>query len=190
MAKHLVMCRVCKQQFDTNSGKEGVDWIKPNKTHYYHLGCYNNWKNNTKDINGQADDELWFDSLVEFLYHDMKININFAKIRNQWTSFIKKGETAKGIYFAARYYFDYMKGDVGKSNGGIGIIPYVYEESCIYWANRELREHGLLNKIEQQLMERKNQKLITIKTTKQTDKSIKSAIDWSVIDEMEEEIEC
>lgn len=190
MAKHIVTCRVCKQQFDTNAGKEGIDWCKPRRNFYYHVPCYENWKNKTKDINGKASDEMWYDSLVEFLYHDMKMSVNFSKLQNQWESFIKKGKTAKGIYFAARYYFDYKKGDIGKSEGGIGIIPYIYEESCQYWASRELREQGICAKIEQQLRERLEQKRIVIDAPKAKEKKKDKSVDWSIIDSMEEDVEC
>ena len=186
MAKHMVICRVCKQQFDTNAGVEGVDWCKPNKTCYYHLNCYNSWKNKTKDVKSVADDDLWYDSLVEFLYSEVKMEVNFVKLKKQWESYIKKGQTAKGIYFAARYFYIIKHGDVGKSDGGIGIIPYIYEESCTYWANRERREQGICARIEQQLIERAKQKTITITQTKQKQKKT-SFVDWSVIDDMPEE---
>ena len=37
--------------------------------------------------------------------------------------------TAKGMYFALKYFYEIKKGDVSKSENGIGIIPHIYEDS-------------------------------------------------------------
>ena len=42
--QHIVKCRICGQEFDTNTLTEGEDWIMPSKNWYYHVKCYTDWK--------------------------------------------------------------------------------------------------------------------------------------------------
>ena len=93
----------------------------------------------------------------------------------QWESYLKKNMTAKGIYFSLRYYYDIQKAPRNKAKGGIGIVPYVYDEGCSYWVERERREKGICERITQQLRLRAEaERKRGIKTqTKQTPKKKK-----------------
>lgn len=44
-----------------------------------------------------------------FYEKELKTDLNAAKTSSQWKSFIKKGMTPKGIYFALRYFYDIQK---------------------------------------------------------------------------------
>jgi len=148
---HIVKCRICKEQFDTDKEK---DWVMPSTNWYYHLKCYENFGRKAKSIEAEMDDELWFQASWDFLMKDQKIVVDFLKMKSQWDNFLKKKMTAKGIYFCLRYFYDVKKGDKDKSEGGIGIIPYIYTEGCEYWARLEQREVGICQKIEEQLKQR------------------------------------
>ena len=37
--------------------------------------------------------------------------IDYKKTKSQWKNFLKQNKTAKGIYFAIRYFYDVLKGD-------------------------------------------------------------------------------
>jgi len=41
--------------------------------------------------------------------------------------------TYSGIYKTLRYFFEVRGNSLEKANGGIGIVPYVYDEAYTYW---------------------------------------------------------
>ena len=41
--------------------------------------------------------------------------------------------TYSGILKTLKYWFEIKKGDLEKANGGIGIVPYVYDDAFLYW---------------------------------------------------------
>ena len=44
MAKHLVICRACKERFDAQLAGADIEWVMPSKGWYYHKSCYENLK--------------------------------------------------------------------------------------------------------------------------------------------------
>jgi hypothetical protein len=146
---HRVMCRICKQTFDAGELPD-TEWVMPTAKWYYHTKCYENWIKNRNNAKANIEDEnFWYQSLVEYLYRDVKMSIDFNKLVSQWRSFIKPDRhmTPKGIYFAMRYFYDIQKGDIEKSQGGIGIVPSIYRQSCEYWQNREMEKAGTIDAI-------------------------------------------
>ena len=185
----LVKCRICKEQFNRLDPNliEGVDFVKPSERMYYHKKCYDEYQNSKLDVHANMTDELWFKAAWDFLRKDLKYDFNFIKVRKQWESFIKNKLTAKGMYFALKYFYEIKKSDVTKSENGIGIIPHIYEDSCTYWQEREHREKGIVAAIEKQIKEAANQNVINVKL-KKTKKTTKTAADMlAAIVDMEED---
>jgi hypothetical protein len=120
--------------------------------------------------------EKWFDAAWDFLRKDLKYDFHFKKVERQWDKYLKDGKTAKGMYFALKYFYEIKKNDVTKSENGIGIIPHIYEDSCSYWQEREHREQGIVAAIEQQIKEAQNQKIIDVRV-KKVKRQVKSAAD-------------
>ena len=172
----LVKCRICKQQFNRLDPNlvEGVDYVKPSERMYYHKKCYDEYQNSKLDVHADMTDELWFKAAWDFLRRDLKYDFNFVKVRKQWESFLKNKMTAKGMYFALKYFYEIKKNDVAKSENGIGIIPHIYEDSRDYWTEREHRERGIVAAIEQQIKEAQSQNIINVRVKKVTRK-VKSA---------------
>lgn len=182
----MAICRICKNKIDTKKSLENVEWIMPSRNYYYHVKCYNDWKNSKDDVNTQGDNDMWYASLLDLLSKELRINVDYAKVASQWKNFTKKPNmTAKGIYFAVRYFYEIQHGDVEKSAGGIGIVPHIYAESANYWINRDKREHGICEKIEQQLRLKQAQTVVLVQ--KHAPKTIEYKTDWS---KLEEEDEC
>ena len=97
--------------------------------------------------------------------------------------------TAKGIYFALKYHYEINKGDVTKSENGIGIIPHIYEDSRNYWTRREEREVGLIAAIEEQIKQAAAQNIIKVNLRK-AKKPTKTAADvFAAIEDMEYQYE-
>lgn len=183
MAQRLVHCRVCKGSIDRETQIEGVDWIMPSKNYFYHKKCYEDWKRKKNDIHANAEDDMWFESLKEYLAKDVKMSVDYAKITSQWKSLLKQGKTAKGIYFAIKYFYDVRKGDPKKSENGIGIVAHIYEEGCAYWVEREQRDKGICERIANQVRQRQEQETIILKAKPH---QRKKTVDLSIV-EMEDE---
>lgn len=162
----LVTCRVCKQKFDKSKLEENVDWVMPSRNWYYHKKCYDDWKSTTT-----RDDKDWVSLIYDFLAHDLKVHYDYHLCEGQRKKFITgKKYTNKGIYFALKYFYEIKHGDWTKANGGIGIVPYVYNESMEYWVLQEQKSNGILAAIEKQIQERANRKVIKINRKKTTAK--------------------
>ena len=153
MAKKLgiVHCRVCNGEIDRNTTEEGKDWLMRSKGWFYHKDCYDSWVAEKDNLHASKGNEEWLDYTWEFLTKEMLMEIDFIKFKKQWESYLKKNMTAKGIYFSLRYYYDIQKAPRNKAKGGIGIVPYVYDEACSYWVERERKEKGICERITQQL---------------------------------------
>lgn len=156
MAQHIVKCRICHQSFDTEQ-LDKKDWVMPNPRCYYHTSCYEDWKVNKDNVKASNKDIVfWYESLVDYLYRDVKMSINFAKLKNQWENFTKPNKyTPKGVYFAIRYYYDVLHGDAEKAQGGIGIVNSIYSDAAQYWVDLENKKSGTIDAIIKQIEERK-----------------------------------
>ena len=174
----LVKCRICKQQFNRLDPNlvVGVDYVKPSEKMYYHKRCYDEYQSSKLDVHADMTDELWFKAAWDFLRRDLKYDFNFVKVRKQWESFLKNKMTAKGMYFALKYFYEIKKNDASKSENGIGIIPHIYEDSRDYWVEREHREQGIVAAIEQQIKEAQSQRIIDVRV-KKVKRQVKSAAD-------------
>lgn len=183
----LVMCRACrKTDIDRNIQIEGVDWVMPRSRYYYHKKCYDDWIKKKDDIHADVEnDTLWRDATYDFLTRDLKLNIR-DKFFSQWKNYMNSQKyTAKGIYFAIRYFYNVQKGDPSKAEGGIGIIPYIYSDACSYWVDQERKTKGIVADIERQLREaeQRTKKVVIQKQIQPR----KMKIDLSSIEEMEDE---
>lgn len=156
----LVKCRVCGEHIDR---QKQDDWVMPSKNYFYHKTCYETWAKKKNDVHAEASNKEWQDMLWEYLRKELKMNVDFAKMTNQWNSFLKKGMTAKGMYFCLKYFYEIKKGDPTKSENGIGIIPYIYEEGKQYWYKRESQQKGICAKIEEQIRQTHKQNTVIVK---------------------------
>lgn len=170
----MPQCRICHELIDKNKD----DWILPVRNWYYHKKCYEDWKKGNP-----VDDEEYVDYIFDFISRDLKVKYDFFKISAQIEKFKKDNMTVKGQFFALKYFYEVQHGDWNKGHGGIGIIPYVYRESCEYWAAKERANKGIIQQIESQMAEARAQEPITIRRKR---KKKKDAIDLSIIKEMED----
>ncbi len=132
--KTIYQCRSCKQPINTELLELGTGYVMPTKGVYYHTACYEK-KKKVNAITSNEADEVWFDALYRYMKYDLIMEVNFMKLKGQWKSFLNNKMTAKGIYYAVRYMYDIKKFDVSKAEGGIGLVPSIYEESSQYWTD-------------------------------------------------------
>lgn len=173
MAKRQpVKCRVCNGSIDRD--KE-TDWINPKTNMFYHTSCYNDYEKKKQEAANNLnlkmeEEEFWLEIIWEYLTRDLKIGPNFAKLKKQFDSFVKKRMTPKGIYFTLRYFYEKKGGDPTKAEGGIGIVPYLYEEGTQYWAAKDRERKEICEKINAEIeaMLQKSTKTVRISRKKQS----------------------
>lgn len=101
--------------------------LLPNKR-YAHTNCYNQEQGRLvkEDL-----DKIALERYVKKLFALDYIN---PKIIRQIKDFKENYHYSyNGIRQTLIYYFEIRKGDLSKTNGGIGIVPYVYEEAKKYY---------------------------------------------------------
>lgn len=188
MSKKIVHCRCCKMEIDKDAQ---TDWTMPSKGWYYHISCYEDFVKKKGqitegDISIEVDDDLWKSAVYDYLRRDLKISLNYIKFTSQWENFLKKNMTAKGIYFALRYFYEIAKGDPKKSENGIGIVPHIYNEGTNYWGERNQRNKGICARIEAQIKQGESRKTIVIHRERKP-KENNRMIDISALADLEDE---
>ncbi len=165
--KREVECRYCHKKFDRNVVPEGT-WIESPTKWFYHTECYPKAMElrKAKKITDTASETEWKDSTYYFLKNHLKIAVNYPLFDKQWQSNLKKKRTPKGIYFALVYFYDIKKNSVERSNGAIGIVDYIYDDSREYWKQQNQRDSDIIKRIEEQAKKQAEaQKQIVRKTT-------------------------
>ena len=125
---HLVICPYCKLKFDAD--KE--PYVKPNSQRYAHKHCYETF------LNTQIKEKTDRDKLIEYirkLFNTTVINPRIWKQLKQYTE--EYNYSYKDIHNALIYAFEIKHNDINKSNGGIGLVPYIIQESRKYFNDIE-----------------------------------------------------
>lgn len=175
----IVHCRICGGDIDRNADPDGNEWFMASRNYYYHKECYKNWKNSTP-----ADDKEYERFIYDFISRDLKVSYDYFMCEAQRKKFLKNHMTNKGIFFALKYFYDVKHGDWSKGSGGIGIVPFIYSESCAYWISQEQKNSGIVAKIEQQMKERQIRKTKVIRHKE--DKPRFEPIDLDIVTETED----
>lgn len=114
------ICFYCHEYIDI----ETEPYCMARVNRYAHQKCY--------EENFKVDDEF-VDQLYGLLT-EMNINYNFRMCESQRKKFLKdKGYSNEGIYLTLKYFLQVKGGDLSKSYGGIGIVPFLYDEAKIYY---------------------------------------------------------
>ena len=161
-------CRICKKQIN----KDNDDWVMPSKNFYYHRKCYEDWKMSTP-----VTDEGYRAFIYDFLGRDMKFSYDWHMIQAQIDKFVKDKKTIKGIFYTLKYFYEIKGGDWDKGHGGIGIVPFVYNEACAYWVEKENRNKGIVAQIEKQMKEASLRDKVVVRQTKKKKKEYKMNFD-------------
>lgn len=128
MAKHIVKCPKCGVQFDTNS----VQAVRISARRYGHASCYPDntdfvpmeTKTEDKDLTALKD-------YITKLYGD---KANWHLIMKQIKDFqTQYNYSLSGILKSLVWFYEVKGNSPEKSNGGIGIVPYAYQDAYNYY---------------------------------------------------------
>ena len=131
----IVTCIYCKQTF--NKGNEPFKLFSNGK--YAHQTCFE--LEQTRELTDQ-------EKLERYIMELFQTDYVYAKIQRQIKDYVTNhGFTYSGIHKALVYYYE-VKGnkfDSGKAQGGIGIVPFVYQNAFNYyyaiWEAQQKQEH-------------------------------------------------
>ena len=139
MAKHLVKCSICGQSFDANTDP----FVKTHKGHRYaHLHC------SQKQEESISQEEKDKKELEEYILELLNIDYIDARIRKQINQFKNEyNYSYSGIKKALIYFYEIKGNDKSKANGGIGLVPYIYQDSFNYYYSLWLAQQKNENKV-------------------------------------------
>lgn len=121
-AKHLVKCFYCGKQFDAAN----EPYTKPRANRYAHASCDQQANAN------KTQEEKDYEALVEYI-KQLFGNPN-PRVWKQLKEFKDVyNYTYSGMLKTLIWWFEIKHGDIEKANGGIGIIPYVYDQALQYY---------------------------------------------------------
>ncbi len=131
MAKHMVKCSICGERFDANA----IPFKKTASNRYAHEVCPN-----------ATQEQL--DKVELFAYIKKVLNIQAIslKIQSQIDSYTMEYKyTYSGILKTLKYWYEVKKSDPAKANGGIGIVPYIYDQAKDYYYRIYLAHNANVN---------------------------------------------
>ena len=121
---HKVKCKYCQQIFD----RDKEPFIKVSERRYAHLQCA---EQNTKQKTQEQQD---LNELEKYIKELFSISSITPKIRKQIKEYKEKYKyTYSGMKKTLIWWFEIKGNSVDKANGGIGIIPYIYQQAHDYY---------------------------------------------------------
>ena len=123
MAKRIVKCLYCGVSFDANV----EPFAKPRANRYAHIECHEKHQAN------KTQEERDYEELIDYIKHLFGATPNprvWKQIKEYKETY---GYTYSGMCKTLRWWFELKGNDIEKANGGIGIVPYVYNDACDYY---------------------------------------------------------
>lgn len=119
-----VKCPYCGKYFH----RELEEYVQINKVRYAHKACYD--RHNAEISQEERDYEI----LINYIKQLFKIDVISEKIKKQIKDYHNdRAYTYSGIYKSLVWFYQIKGNSIEKANGGIGIVPYVYEDAKNYY---------------------------------------------------------
>ena len=107
--------------------KKDADCVMIGNNKYVHKACQELEEKREKTDKEQLED--YIKELFDTTYIDPRVRAQIKKYVEEFNY------TYSGIHKALVYHYEIKGGDKSKANGGIGIVPYVYENAYNYYYN-------------------------------------------------------
>lgn len=132
---HKVICLYCKEQFDRD--KEPTKQV--NGRRYAHIKC---WEKHQASMSQEEKDIEAFYNYVKNLF---KEDYNYILTKKLAERYVKENNYSySGMLKTLKWYYEKQGHSIEKSNGSIGIIPYIYNQALAYYY--ALYQAQLINK--------------------------------------------
>lgn len=123
-------CPVCQLMFD----RDKCEFVH-HKNRYYHKVCYDNIMEKQQIDNKEQVD------LENYIMEMFKTTCLSARVRKQIKQMREEyNYSYSGIHKSLIYFFEVKGNSIEKANGGIGIVPYIYQEAYTYYYNLHLAQ--------------------------------------------------
>lgn len=120
---HKVKCLKCGEYFDADK----ISYTKIGRR-YAHSECV---QNELSSLTKEQEDKAKFYDLVKSIYGK---NYNYILINTQAERMIKEyGYTWSGMTGCLHWFYNLHHKSLEEGNGGIGIIPYIYDQVRDYY---------------------------------------------------------
>ena len=124
MAKLMAKCYYCGASFDRNE----QEFVAVNSRRYAHKKCYDEVQST------KTQEEKDYEALEDYIKEIFGYSLIPAKISKQITNYKKEYNfTYSGMLKALKWWFDVQKHTLEGTNGGIGILPYIYNDAKTYY---------------------------------------------------------
>ena len=124
MAAHYVTCVYCGERF--NRDKEPTTQVSARR--YAHKECAEKHEAN------KSKEEKDLEALEKYIMHLFDEPYVNARVRKQLKEYKEQYNfTYSGILKTLIYWYEIKGNSTEKANGGIGIIPYVYNDALKYY---------------------------------------------------------
>lgn len=132
VSMHKVKCKYCGKTFD----RDKYPFVQISAQRYAHKECA---LEQEKKIIAEDEDKK---NLEEYIMKLLNISYVDPKIRKQIKQYVEEYQyTYSGIHKTLVYFYEVKGNSIDKANGGIGIVPYIYQESFRYyyalWENQQ-----------------------------------------------------
>lgn len=160
--KHLVKCKYCGVQFDTNV----EPYVMASARRYAHKKCAEKFE--SEKTQEQKDEEQFY-KYVKNLFNE---DYNYIATKKMAERYIKENNyTYSGMLKSLIWFYEVKHNPKSKANGSIGIIPYIYNQAKNYYYSLYLAK--LANEEKDIVAYRPKVKLIEITSPKVSTKPVK-----------------
>lgn len=133
---HVVKCLFCGKSFD----RDKEPFVKVGARRYAHKAC----AGGQEEVLQEEKDKDQFYKCVKSIYGT---DYNYMMINKQALSYINDyGYTWSGMTGCLHWFYNINHGSLEEGHGGIGIIPYIYDNVKKYYQQRYLTENKNKNK--------------------------------------------
>lgn len=132
------VCPYCKKQVNTKTDLSRYD---EESKRWFHEACHI----------VMSEERTARKELIEYICQLFGYKRPPSKVYTQMTKYIEEQHyTYVGILNTVRYFYEIKNGAKDKANGGIGIVPYVYEEANAYYSKVEKKQSNFEKTFEQE----------------------------------------
>lgn len=125
---HMVTCQICKKRFD----RDKIQAVYHSATRYSHATCEPNGKLVPMPTISPEEQDLA--DLKEYIGELFGSYANWALIMRQIKDYhCNQNMSYTGIKKTLKYFYEVQDNNVTKGNGGIGIVPYQYQNANNYY---------------------------------------------------------
>ena len=152
MAKHIVKCAICGQTFDLNS----IQGVRHGARRYSHYSCEPTGELVPMEIKKEDPDLVQLNNYINELFKDQA---NWAMIKKQIKTYTNDMKYSySGILKSLIYFYEVKNNPIDKSNGSIGIVPFVYKDAYNYYlsiflANDQNKNITFIQKVKEYIIQ-------------------------------------